>query len=589
MAATSSSSRGRIGLALFSLPFLLVGLGAFVLGILPSLHDAWRMQGWQPASAQVLSATLSESRGDDSSSWQAQATYRYHAGGRERVGSRVAINDSAHDNVGDFQQARARELMQAQATGQPVTVWVNPDHPDEAVYHRGLRWELLGFYALFAFIFGGVGGGLLWWALTHRDSVLPDAPADQPWLARREWASPVITTQARGALLMIWAFALFWSALSLPVTFALPGELARGNRMMLVAALFPLVGLGLLATAVYMTLAARKFGASTLTLDPYPGRLGGAVGGDIVAAVPFRADTAFELTLSCLRIHTTGSGKNRRTSHTPLWQDTLLLAGEPTAEGHTRLWFSLAVPDALPPSAAPSDDYTDWQLQLRADLPGIDYARQWSLPVFACDLPAPGLPATRMRLHHAAAGVPLPTAQAPEILPGGGVALDFQAGRRWGAALGQGVAGAIFSGAGVALWQTGEWLPRAVFAPLCTLIGGLLLVSALWTLGLRRRVEADATEVRARRWLFGVPVARYRMPLTEVQGIVVVPDGHASHGTRHVLYYRLELRRADGRRMVIGSGFRGLRAADATASAFARAARLPLLPAPAHRSRLSSG
>lgn len=577
MAATSSSSRGRIGLALFSLPFLLVGLGAFVLGILPSLHDAWRMQGWQPASAQVLSATLSESRGDDSSSWQAQATYRYHAGGRERVGSRVAINDGAHDNVGDFQQARARELMQAQATGRPVTVWVNPDHPDEAVYHRGLRWELLGFYALFAFIFGGAGGGLLWWALTHRDSTLPDAPADQPWLARREWASPVITTQARGALLMLWAFALFWSALSLPVTFALPGELARGNRMMLVAALFPLVGLGLLATAVYMTLAARKFGASTLTLDPYPGRLGGAVGGDIVAAVPFRADTAFELTLSCVRIHTTGSGKNRRTSHTPLWQDTLLLAGEPTAEGHTRLWFSLAVPATLPPSSAPSDDYTDWQLQLRADLPGIDYARQWSLPVFACALPAPGLPATRMRLHPAPAGVPLPTAQAPEILPGGGVALDFPAGRRWGAALGQGVAGAIFSGAGIALWQTGEWLPRAVFAPLCTLIGVVLLASALWTLGRRLRVEGDGTQLTVRRWLFGLPLPSRQVALADVQGLVAVQDGTATVGTRHILYYRLEAQTRDGRRLGIGNGFHGERAARDTAATLARALKLPLL------------
>ncbi len=579
--------RGRVGLALFSLPFLLVGLGAVALGILPSLHDAWRMQGWQPVSAQVIHATLGESRGDDNSSWQAQAEYRYYAGGRERSGRRVAINDTGHDNVGSFQRDRAQELMQAQATGQAVTVWVNPKNPDEAVYHRGLRWELLGFYALFAFIFGGAGGGLLWWALTHRDSVLPEAPAGQPWLSRAEWASPVITTRARGALVMIWAFALFWSALSLPVTFALPGELARGNRMMLVAALFPLVGAGLLVTAVYLTLAARKFGASTLTLDPYPGRLGGSVGGDIVAAVPFQADTAFELTLSCLRIHTTGSGKNRRTSHTPLWQDTLLLAGEPTAEGHTRLWFSLAVPATLPASSAPSDDYTDWQLRLRADLPGIDYSRQWSLPVFACDLPAPGLPAARMRLHHAAATAALPTAPRVETLPDGSVVLDFPAGRRWGAALGQGLAGAIFSGAGVALFQTGDWLPRWGFAPLCGVIGLVLLASALWVLGQRLRVEGDRTTLTIRRWLFGLPLPSRQMALADVQGLLAVQDGSATVGNRHILYYRLEVQTRDGRRLGIGNGFHGERAARDTATAFARALKLPL-PATEQRRALRS-
>ena len=119
-------------LALFGLPFFLVGVGFLFWSVIPTFYDAWRMQSWPLVEGELLHAKLSVSHSDDSVTYGAEARYAYNILGRDFEHDRVAIN-SGNDNIGDFQESLGRKLEALKHQGQPVTVYYNPADPQQAV------------------------------------------------------------------------------------------------------------------------------------------------------------------------------------------------------------------------------------------------------------------------------------------------------------------------------------------------------------------------------------------------------------------------------------------------------------------------
>ena len=86
-------------------------------------------------------------------------------------------------------------------------------------------------------------------------------PDQQPWLQNKRWADNRIASDAQAAQWVLWGFALFWNLVSLPLVFQFR-ELWRkipDEPAVALAFLFPLVGLGLVAAAVYATRQKRRF------------------------------------------------------------------------------------------------------------------------------------------------------------------------------------------------------------------------------------------------------------------------------------------------------------------------------------------
>ena len=227
--------KGRWFMLLFALPFAGVGLGFLLLSIIPSVVEWRQMQSWPQVDAQLYSAELVSSRGDDSTTYRVDAHYSYHFGGRNYDSRRVGIMEGS-DNIGDFHQVVAGRLEDALRTGTPVPAWVNPANPADAVLNRDMRWDMLAFKGVFALTFGGVGIGLLAWTLLAKPAHVehPDA-ASKPWLTRRAWMDNRIVCSGKGGLWFVWIFALFWNAISAPVLFAMPAEYAKGNHLILIA------------------------------------------------------------------------------------------------------------------------------------------------------------------------------------------------------------------------------------------------------------------------------------------------------------------------------------------------------------------
>lgn len=568
-----ASRPGRWALTLFGLPFAGAGIGMLLLLLAPVLVEWQQSRTWVPVEARLLAAELVVNHGD-STTYQATARYQYRYAGRDWTGDRVSLYRGA-DNLGGFQEQLGNELEQAFRTGRPVTVYVNPDDPAQALVDRTLRVGYLSFMAAFVLLFGGIGVGMMVWAWRAPAAAAAGVATAQPWLANPAWATPAVKSGSHSHLAVAWVFAVVWCLLVAPANFVIPEELAQGNHAILAILLFDAVGLGLLAWAIHATLARRRFGEVVLHLDPYPGSIGGDVGGQVDLRLPHDAGMPIEATLACQRVHQVRSGKNTRTQRSAHWTDTRHFLTEPTADGNTRLYLRFTPPAGLPVAEAQSDDYTEWSLELRAAIPGVDLFQRFVLPVY--DVPGSMRAATRVRETQVVQLARLESLLNLEQVPGG-IALRQRPGRSLAGSLMLGIAGAVFAGVpAFLLYNEADILTLLLFGVVFGLVGLLLVLLGLWTLlnGLEVRVDDSGAEVR--RFLAGIPVYRRALARPQLAGIGWRHAGSSQVGSRTTEHYELVLRLQDGGDLVIADGLNGGGEARLAADTLTGYTRLPVL------------
>lgn len=104
-----------------------------------------------------------------------------------------------------------------------------------------------------------------------------------------------------------------------------------------------------------------------------------------MAPVRGRAIDAFEVSLTCIRRVTTGSGEHASTTDHVLWQEQRSVAAD-SAQG-TAMESCIPIGFRLPADAVACDrgnarSRVFWRLQASASVPGVDYASSFDVPVF---------------------------------------------------------------------------------------------------------------------------------------------------------------------------------------------------------------
>ena len=541
------------GGTLFGLLFFGVGAGFLLLGVIPNLWDAVRMRDWVQVPAEVVQLDLKSNHGDDTTTYKVIARFRYVYDGRSYTGNRVGIADGGSDNVGDWQHHTWSRLKGRKHT----TLWVNPADPSESVFDRDLRWGLLGFKMIFVIVFGGAGAVVLWFINRKPAPVSPGLPA---WQASADWHDNRIRSNARASLWFAWGFAVFWNAISAPIAFILPGELARGNQLIWIALLFPLVGLGLLVWAIRQTLAWRRFGVTQLELDPFPGAIGGDVGGTLELRLPYNPRHRFRVTLTCLHVYTRRTSDGNETVRDAKWQDEQPAVVEPGMHG-TRLRFLFQSPVDLPESSEEGSDRYEWMLQIAGSLPGADFDRSWQIPVLKNAGPQTARAPVRRRAEDA------DTLEAPGRLrireTGAGIELYYPYLRHPGMALGMLITGGLFA---APVWLIDAFAgSRGVPGPmrwLFTVVGALILTWGIYLAGNSLRVTAGRQGLTAVRGIFGLQFARHAAA-DDITGIGKSIGMQSRQGNRAQAWYRIHVRTRDGRRIALGEGLTGASRVDA--------------------------
>ncbi len=383
-----STQASPIVIVLFSLPFAAVGVGA-AAWIAFDFAAARKMQQWQETPAIILGAKLEQHADSDGGvTYEAHAEYAYEYGGRRYTARRVALGGGS-DNIGTFQQKVYRQLREHELSGRPFRCFVNPANPAEAVLFRDLRWEMVAFKTIFAVAFGGVGFGLMALGLfgarkAKEEKKRAASHPGKPWLWKSEWAEGWIPSSSGRSATALAVFAVFWNVVSiLPAWYAVrEGFFMQGEKMALLALLFPAIGFGLIAAAAVAVARRRKYGLSVFEMASVPGVVGGQLAGVIRVPAKVQAEEGFRLALRCIQTVTTGSGKHRSTSERVLWEGEQAVARELRQADPAQT--AVPVLFEIPSDCDPTDesDRIAWRLECRAKTPGLDYATTFDVPVF---------------------------------------------------------------------------------------------------------------------------------------------------------------------------------------------------------------
>lgn len=564
--------KGKIFALLFALPFF--GVGVFMTySIGSNLLDATRMNNWTPVQASLERAGYESHSGDDSTTYEAYARYAYDFGGQQYTADRVAIAGGA-DNIGSYQTNLGNRLRQIMSRGETVTVYVNPQDPSLAIIDRSLRWGLIGFKSIFLFVFGGVGLGLI--ILTLRAPKDKDQTAikfvDKPWLVNDHWQTADIKSSSKATMYFTWFFAALWNLISAPLPFVIYEEVTtRNNLPALIGLLFPVVGMGLLVWAIRRTLEWRRFGPAPVTMDPYPGSIGGHVGGTLNLNLPYDSSHHFSMTLICLRSYMSGSGKNRSRKEDAQWQDTQVAHAASASRG-SRLSFRFDVPaDLSEADADRSDDsYNIWRLNLKADIPGTDIDRDYDIPVYAT---------AEESAHLSDFSIEQARTEQRKIDDGeieklfefehgaSGKTMFFPMGRNLMAGLSGLLFGSIFSGIGwFLLTKESSYFMGGIFG----LVGVIILISAFYFVLNSLEVIKSGGELRTIRSVFGIPIKRRQMRIADFVRFSKRETSKTQSGSKHVIRYAVSAVDRYNNRVVVGEGFAGVSQADAAAEFIGR-------------------
>lgn len=535
--------RVSIGMILFGLIFVAVGVAVVVGLMLPMLRDGWHAQTWPQVQATLLATDLEQHYSDNSYTYEVTARYRYRYDGQDYEGTRVGLTVGS-DNIGDWHQRIHRRLQRALSNSDSITVYVNPDDPADAVINRDIRWGYLGLLSLFPLVFGGVGAGIATAAFNRRqplptDSDIPQRPV-----------SPVkIDSGGKAGMWGSWFFALIWNGISAPLFFAIPEEFAKGNKLILIGGLFPLIGIGILIYAVRATMEYRRFGKIELAMDPYPGAIGGEMAGTLDIPVKLSRQDHYTATLSCIHVYTTGSGKNRSTKHKVVWQESGTPAAFATGTG-TRLVVRFQVPEGLPDSAPASSDYHMWKLTVRGEIPGVDLNRSFEIPMEVGTTTSGTLGKHTLTVEN---GPPpeIPSSLLRMTSTPHGTLMIYPMARMKGAAFATVLFGSIFLAVAYFAGQHIDgmgWLFSGVFG----VVGLAVLLWGLWMPFNSLKVVASPQGVMIqRRWL-NIPLFSRRMARDVITDIERVQGMQSQVGNKTIIYYQIQARGRDGRTLTLG-------------------------------------
>ena len=561
--AQSNNKRAMRCLILFALPF--AGGGLFAAYLVISTLWAWnQVQDWIETSAHILNVDLISQRGDDSTTYRVEALYEYHFRSGTFTSQRVGLSGGS-DNVGSFHQDVHAELSRYQRSGKPFRCYVNPENPDQAILYRKPRWGLLSLKLVFALAFGGVGFGLIAAARyggrkLKAEQRLKQMHPDQPWRWKQEWVEGRINASAKTRMIVSWVFAGFWNLISIPLLFIIPEEARSGNSLALIGLLFPVVGVGLLAWAGHSLIRWRKYGRSTFEMSSVPGVRGGTLEGRILTSGDLRPEDGFHVILSCVERRTTGSGKNRSTSESVLWQRAKVVGPE-LLERQTAGWtvpVRFGVPYELPSTdVEESTNRVLWRLEAAASVPGVDYAAQFEVPVFATDK------SDSKSSAHEVAQADADSPDTDEALRTAGIATEnvsggtrylFKPARHVRPALGMTVFVLFWTGAIVFMLQVGAPL----FFPIVFSLFDLLLLWGTLDLWVSvRRVVVAREALSFSGGLLGLG-RTHTVPVDDIAALKAVRGMQAGNH----LYYRIQMTTRDKKKHTLATQLQSLQLAQ---------------------------
>lgn len=599
---------------------IFAGAGTFILfkTSVPTFQSWQTMQSWQPAKAILISVAGSDN--------DTEATYQYSVAGKDYQNDRVYVSEFK-DNIGSYHQDLFSQLQREKDAGNPVTIWYDPNKPDDSVIDLNMRWGLFtlmtGFCSVFIMIglfvcYGSFSStnklqrqirkpsyfelrkewkhkqsdpaydeSFLDFAL-HRQHELYkqkekvsdniDLTRSEVWLEKKEWRTNRIRSGAKTSMIAMWVFAVLWCAITTPILFVIEDEINKANYPALIALMFPVAGFFLIRHAWRMMREWQRFGVIELEMDPFPGSIGGHVGGIMVLNNIYERNAKYKVELECVYSYVSGSGKNRSRRENIKWAEGGVAKVESAAKG-VRLKFRFDVPEDLPEADIDQKgDYYFWRFKVSADIPGVDLQRQYNIPVFNTqvesrnirhDISAQAEQAREEQAHETQAAIDrgnLDSTALARVLryqdTGNKISFYYPMFRNKILTLFALVFGAGFSFAAYSI--NGSFgsegvmgLVMLLFSVPFALVGLIGSVAAIYLPFNNLSVVLAGKKIKAiRRFLF-IPVKHDVVDINEIEAMEIKSSGSTGQGTSKINHYKVIVNTSNNKKITIAEDIDG--------------------------------
>jgi hypothetical protein len=209
----------------------------------------------------------------------------------------------------------------------------------------------------------------------------------EPWFWDHPWDSRRGESGGLGPAIQSFMAFLFLSAfLSMFNWWAFFSEEGPWPLKLFVG-LFDLIALGVLGGAIYLLFQYFKYGKSRLHFARFPFRPGRSVEAGLEAGSRLSAAPSINLTLRYIEevTETTGSGKNRSSTQVLYCLHELkheLRAGQFDATSGVVIPINMRLPEGDYANRLLETPRRYWELEVKAETPGIDYSARFLLPVY---------------------------------------------------------------------------------------------------------------------------------------------------------------------------------------------------------------
>jgi HEAT repeats len=418
-----------------------------------------------------------------------------------------------------------------------------------------------------ALFISAIGAGLVVAALAgygrlKKQAALEESNPSAPWLWRNDWAARRAESLKKNTQITAWVICILGNLVMVPVAINVATQLTRRDDPRLILILgFCAVSLILFAFALRATFRHRRYGNTYLEFDSLPFSPGRRMVGRIHLQLDADAQHGIDLRLTCVRRTVTGSGNNRSTVQTVLWQaDQNVPSG---AIGSDPLGRTIPVDFAIPSDAYVTDhdipsDQVLWLLHAKADVPGIDYSDDFEVPVFKTSSATDDAPADAYSVSSGFGSdssigpmdaAPVSAPANPKVVVSsqdGGTEFYFPPFRSAARAVFLLFFTAVWSGIVYFLFHSAApWFFALIFGFFDVFLILAVFHSALGS----ERIRVGNGEILSTKRVLGIGSTK-RYSIQEIDAILPVSSGQQS-GSPGSMTYAIRLRTKDGRRVTL--------------------------------------
>ena len=252
----------------------------------------------------------------------------------------------------------------------------------------GNRWVGVLISILFICVGCVIIGGVIYGTSKLREQAAAEkANPESPWLWRKDWAGRRAESRNRNSAVGFWTAAIFVNGITFTVAAAIVPKLWHtSNPAVFFSLIFCAIGIALAVAAIRASIRRKRFGQTYFEFASLPFCPGQSLKGGIHLRFNTAARHGVDLSLSCVRQVTVGSGKDRSVQESVIWQtdknvSQALLTPGPMGDATIPVDFSIPS-DAYESYLEQPDDKVLWLLHAQAEVPGVNYSDDFEVPVF---------------------------------------------------------------------------------------------------------------------------------------------------------------------------------------------------------------